>query len=63
MLINNVEDFAHHPALRRLITPTEGGDVTLPLPPGADAAGLTGHAVPALDQHGAGIRREFATAP
>jgi crotonobetainyl-CoA:carnitine CoA-transferase CaiB-like acyl-CoA transferase len=61
--LNNVEDFANHPALRRLITPTEGGDVTLPLPPGGGGAELSHHAVPALDQHGAAIRREFAAAP
>jgi itaconate CoA-transferase len=58
--LNNVEDFAHHPALRFLTTRAAGGNVTVPLPPGRDAAFLGSHAVPALDQHGAAIRDEFA---
>lgn len=58
--LNNVEDFAHHPALRRVTIPTATGGVSLPAPPGRDSAALGTHRVPALDQHGAAIRAEFA---
>jgi itaconate CoA-transferase len=58
--LNSVADFAHHPALRRVATPTAGGTVDVPLPPGRTAAALGDRAVPRLDQHGAALRREFA---
>ncbi len=58
--LNAVADFAHHPALHRVATPTAGGLVEVPLPPGRAAAALDGRAVPRLDQHGTALRREFA---
>jgi len=58
--LNDVADFARHPALETVATPTPGGTVTVPLPPGRLAGELAGHAVPALDQHGAALRREFS---
>ncbi|MDE2229785.1 MAG: CoA transferase [Alphaproteobacteria bacterium] len=58
--LNSVADFAHHPALRRLKTPTAGGAVDVPLPPGRTAAALANRAVPRLDEYGAALRREFA---
>jgi crotonobetainyl-CoA:carnitine CoA-transferase CaiB-like acyl-CoA transferase len=58
--LNSVADFARHPALSLLATKVPGGTVSLPAPPGRDAATLVGHAVPEIDQHGASIRREFA---
>src|SRR5665213_1150699 len=57
--LNNVEDFAHHPALQRVAIPTATGSVSLPTPPGRDSAALNTHAVPSLDQHGTVIRLEF----
>ncbi|HLJ64793.1 MAG TPA: CoA transferase, partial [Stellaceae bacterium] len=55
---NSVADFAHHPQLRRVETPTEAGPLSLPAPPLNGAGPKTG-AVPALGAHSAAIRREF----
>jgi len=58
--LNAVADFAHHPALHRVATPTAGGPVEVPLPPGRAATAVADRAVPRLDQHGAALRCEFA---
>jgi crotonobetainyl-CoA:carnitine CoA-transferase CaiB-like acyl-CoA transferase len=59
-LVNEVADFARHPALRRLDVPTPNGPVSIAAP----AARFTGTPrpagrVPALNEHGAAIRAEF----
>jgi crotonobetainyl-CoA:carnitine CoA-transferase CaiB-like acyl-CoA transferase len=59
--VNGVAEFARHPALRRIEAATPNGPVSLAAP----APRLTGPArpagrVPALDEHGAAIRLEFA---
>jgi crotonobetainyl-CoA:carnitine CoA-transferase CaiB-like acyl-CoA transferase len=59
--LNSVAQLEHHPQLRRVEVGTPGGTVALVAPP-ARVAGETvalGE-VPALDQHGALIRKEFA---
>jgi itaconate CoA-transferase len=57
--LNSVADFAAHPQLRLGDTPTPAGPIATPLPPGrARDAPLA--PVPALGQHSAAIRREFA---
>jgi crotonobetainyl-CoA:carnitine CoA-transferase CaiB-like acyl-CoA transferase len=54
-------ELAEHPHLRRQTVDTPGGPVALPLPPQlVDGAAPRLGAVPALDGHGAAIRREFA---
>ncbi len=57
--LNTVADFARHPHLRRLATPTPEGAVDVPAPPAlvADAAPL---GVPRIGEHSDAIRREFA---
>lgn len=57
--MNTALDLAGHPHLRRTFVETPGGKVALPLPPARRAAALG--EVPALDQHGAAIRAEFAS--
>jgi len=58
--VNGVEDFARHPALRRMEIQTEQGVVRLAAPAARFSSGdRDGAAVPALDQHGATIRAEF----
>ena len=59
--VNGVAEFARHPALRRIEAATPNGPVSMAAP----APRLTGPArpagrVPALDEHGAAIRLEFA---
>jgi crotonobetainyl-CoA:carnitine CoA-transferase CaiB-like acyl-CoA transferase len=59
--VNGVAEFARHPALRRIEAATPSGPVSMAAP----APRLTGPArpagrVPALDEHGAAIRLEFA---
>jgi crotonobetainyl-CoA:carnitine CoA-transferase CaiB-like acyl-CoA transferase len=58
--LNTVEDFARHPHLRRLATPTSAGEVGVPMPPARNAADAPPGAVPAVGQHSEAIRREFA---
>jgi itaconate CoA-transferase len=58
--LNTVEDFSHHPQLRRLLTPTPFGEVAVPAPPALIAGRAPSGGVPALGEHGAAIRREFA---
>ena len=55
--LNGVEDLAAHPQLRRTVVATPSGSLPLPAPPGGEASDRP---VPALDQHGAALRREFA---
>lgn len=59
--VNGVAEFARHPALRRIEAKTPGGPVSLAAP-AARLGGATRPAgrVPALDEHGAVIREEFA---
>ncbi|RMF37726.1 MAG: CoA transferase [Alphaproteobacteria bacterium] len=54
---STLDDLARHPELSRITVPTPGGAVSLPAPPVGE--GPFGP-VPALDEHGAAIRREFA---
>jgi len=58
--LNRVADFATHPQLRLADTPTASGPVAVPLPPGQHQVDGALRPVPALDQHGAALRREFA---
>ena len=59
--VNGVPEFARHPALRRIEAMTPNGPVSLAAP-AARLSGVTRDAgrVPALDEHGAAIRAEFA---
>jgi crotonobetainyl-CoA:carnitine CoA-transferase CaiB-like acyl-CoA transferase len=59
--VNSVADFSRHPQLRRVRVDTENGPVDIPAPP-AQIAGepVSLGAVPALGQHSAKIRAEFA---
>jgi itaconate CoA-transferase len=59
--VNTVAEFAHHPALRRAIIATPNGDVSIAAPPVivSDAARELGP-VPAVGEHSAAIRAEFA---
>jgi crotonobetainyl-CoA:carnitine CoA-transferase CaiB-like acyl-CoA transferase len=59
--VNSVAEFSRHPALRRAETPTPNGIVAVPAPPARRSGDtLRPRPVPALDEHGAAIRREFA---
>ena len=59
--VNSVADFSRHPQLRRMRVETENGPVDIPAPP-AQVVGETPSLgrVPALGQHSAKIRAEFA---
>ncbi len=59
--VNGVEELARHPALRRISVETPNGPVSMAAPPArlSDAPRRYGR-VPALDEHGAAIRAEFA---
>jgi crotonobetainyl-CoA:carnitine CoA-transferase CaiB-like acyl-CoA transferase len=59
--VNGVAEFARHPALRRITAPTPNGAVSLAAPAArfSEPRLLDGR-VPALDEHGAAIRAEFA---
>ena len=60
--VNSVADLAAHPQLRLTKLSTPSGEIEVIAPParGSEDAGTYGP-VPALNQHGAAIRREFAT--
>jgi crotonobetainyl-CoA:carnitine CoA-transferase CaiB-like acyl-CoA transferase len=60
-LVNDVAGLARHPHLRRVSVETPGGTIETIAPPPI-VAGLEESfgAVPAIDQHGAALRREFA---
>ena len=58
--VNSVAQFARHPQLRRVALATEAGTIEVPAPPPiVDGESPSPGAVPALDQHGEAIRREF----
>jgi itaconate CoA-transferase len=57
--LNTVADFARHPQLRRIAVPTQEGDIMLPAPP-SRVGDEPVRAVPAIGQHSAALRREFA---
>jgi crotonobetainyl-CoA:carnitine CoA-transferase CaiB-like acyl-CoA transferase len=61
-LVNDVRGLARHPQLRRVAVDTAGGPVETIAPP-AQVAGLEPAfgAVPAIDEHGTALRREFGT--
>ncbi len=58
--LNSVADFARHPQLRRMATPTASGLIAVPAPPGRPPGAQNALPVPELGQHSAAIRREFA---
>jgi itaconate CoA-transferase len=57
---NTVEDFAHHPHLRRTTVETPAGTVKLPAAPAVFEEERPPGRVPALDEHTARVRAEFA---
>jgi crotonobetainyl-CoA:carnitine CoA-transferase CaiB-like acyl-CoA transferase len=60
--VNSVADFSRHPALRRAEMPTPNGPVAVPAPPARRAGDSTKlRPMPALGEHGAAIRKEFAS--
>jgi crotonobetainyl-CoA:carnitine CoA-transferase CaiB-like acyl-CoA transferase len=59
--VNEVADLARHPALRRVSVATPNGEVTYAAPPVRWSDGQREYgAVPAIGQHSAAIRQEFA---
>ncbi len=58
--LNGVEDFSRHPQLRRLAVPTPEGEITVPSPPALFCAEAPSGGVPAIGEHSAMIRKEFA---
>lgn len=59
--VNEVADFARHPALRRVSVSTPGGDVAYAAPPVRWAEGERSYGpVPAIGQQSEAIRREFS---
>ena len=59
--VNSIADLAAHPQLRRIEIETPGGALEVIAPPARSSDGSASFApVPALDQHGAAIRREFS---
>jgi len=59
--VNSIADLAAHPQLRRIAVETEGGKIEVIAPPARSGEETQTYGpVPALDQHGAAIRREFA---
>ncbi|MFI0467704.1 CaiB/BaiF CoA transferase family protein [Saccharopolyspora sp. 5N102] len=60
--INGVPELAAHPQLSRLGVDTPAGTVSVTAPPTQHSTwSLQSASVPALDQHGAALREEFAT--
>jgi itaconate CoA-transferase len=59
--VNTVAEFAHHPAPRRATVATPNGDVSIAAPPvlSSDGPRSLGPA-PAIGEHSASIRAEFA---
>jgi itaconate CoA-transferase len=58
--VNSVADLSRHPQLRRTSVATSSGSVDLVAPPvRAGASDSRLQAVPALNEHGAVIRREY----
>jgi itaconate CoA-transferase len=58
--VNDVAAFSHHPALRRQIVATPNGPVAIAAPPVLRESSRELGAVPAIGEHSAYIRAEFA---
>jgi itaconate CoA-transferase len=59
--VNTVAEFAHHPALRRVTVGTPNGEISFAAPPVVTSDGpRTLGPVPAVGEHSAAIRGEFA---
>jgi crotonobetainyl-CoA:carnitine CoA-transferase CaiB-like acyl-CoA transferase len=59
--VSTVADLSRHPQLRRVPLTTPHGTIQIPAPPAIVAGAPPAHSrVPALGEHGAAIRREFA---
>jgi crotonobetainyl-CoA:carnitine CoA-transferase CaiB-like acyl-CoA transferase len=59
--VNEVADLSRHPALRRIEVGSPSGPVRLAAPPARDDGPVREYRpVPALDEHGPALRREFA---
>jgi len=58
--VNDVAAFSHHPALRRQTVQTPGGPVAIAAPPVIREAARDLGPVPAIGEHSAAIRAEFA---
>jgi itaconate CoA-transferase len=59
--VNSVADLSRHPQLRRATLKSASGDILAVAPPVRDTSTPTKESiVPALDEHGAAIRAEFA---
>ena len=59
--VNDLAAFARHPALRRVSVQTPGGPAMIAAPPVIDVAGAREYGpVPAVGEHSATIRTEFA---
>lgn len=59
--VNGVDDLVDHPALRRTEVATAAGQVSMPAPPVRASGVKTSFGPPpAIDEHGADIRREFS---
>ena len=56
---NTVEDFSHHPHLRRIAVETPEGTVRLPAAPAVFESERQPGRVPALGEHTAAVRAEF----
>ena len=59
--VNDVAAFSHHPALRRQTVETPNGPVAIAAPPVLREATRVLGAVPAVGEHSAAIRAEFAS--
>jgi itaconate CoA-transferase len=57
---NTIEDFSHHPHLRRMAVETPEGAVRLPAAPAVLEEDRPAGCVPALGEHTAAVRAEFA---
>ena len=60
MLVVSVEDFSRHPHLRRITVETPQGAVRLPPAPAIFEEERPPGQVPALGEHTAAVRAEFA---
>ena len=60
MLVVSVEDFSRHPHLRRITVETPQGAVRLPPAPATFEEECPPGQVPALGEHTAAVRAEFA---
>jgi itaconate CoA-transferase len=58
--LNGVADLSRHPQLRRLSVPTPEGEITVPAPPALFASRAPSGGVPAVGEHSAALRAEFA---